>query len=301
MKNFISSLVTAFVVAFFFAFIAVVFGAAAAPLPSRADEFSVHESHTQQRRFALANPNAPANLDIDNVIGSITVIADSPGAIQATAREEIDAESQQKLTEARRAVTLQISSGGNGARFYVNGPFRCRRDCNGDDIRGYRVRYNFEVHVPSATDLVLKTVNEGDIRVRGVSGTFNLRNVNGGIELDSIGGEGEATTVNGPVKASFHSQPSGPCIFKTINGGIALYFPSNLSADFRFSTLNGSIYSDFSTMGLPSAEAIVERHGDMKVIRTPRSSRVRIGAGGSEIRADDLNGDIRILHNSNPR
>jgi hypothetical protein len=40
-----------------------------------------------------------------------------------------------------------------------------------------------------------------------------------------------------------------------------------------------------------------ERHGEKFVFRADRYTGVRIGAGGPEIKVENLNGDIRILEN----
>ena len=64
------------------------------------------------------------------------------------------------------------------------------------------------------TNLVLNTVLDGDIEVRGVEGTFDVRNVNGQVRLIDAAGSGDAETVNGGVTVVFRRHPDGPCSFK---------------------------------------------------------------------------------------
>jgi hypothetical protein len=74
-----------------------------------------------------------------------------------------------------------------------------------------------------------------------------------------------------------------------------LYFVRGLSADFRFKNFNGGVYSDFEMTSLPALAPTTERQGGRFVFRTSRYTGGRVGAGGLEIKTDNLNGDIRVL------
>ena len=121
------------------------------------------------------------------------------------------------------------------------------------DDEGYIVKMDFVLHVPSNVDIKVKTVNEGRVVVRNVTGNFIARNVNGDIELDGMAGSGTAHTVNGPVKVTFRENPRENSSFQSVNGNIDLFFARGLSADFRFKTFNGGIYSDFPVTTMPAA------------------------------------------------
>ena len=72
------------------------------------------------------------------------------------------------MAEAKRDVKLDMSQQGNFVRLYVDGPFRSGNGVNyrGDDYYGYRVVVDFDVQVPYDTEVVLKTINHGDIGSR---------------------------------------------------------------------------------------------------------------------------------------
>jgi DUF4097 and DUF4098 domain-containing protein YvlB len=141
---------------------------------------------------------------------------------------------------------------------------------------------------------VISTVNGGDVRVEGVSGSFDVKNVNGAITMNAIGGSGDAHTVNGPVAIHFAKNPSSPCSFKSVNGSLDAFFPNDLSADLLFKTLNGQVYTDFEVS--PRATPVVqsERRDGKFVYHGNRLSGGRAGRGGPELSFNTLNGSIRL-------
>jgi len=260
--------------------------------------FGSHEQEKIQKSFTLGGAGRKS-LEIDNIWGSIEVIADSTDKVELTVDRSTNAESKQKLDLAKKEVTLDITQDEGALKLYVNGPFRCQcDDCRRSrDNEGYRVKMDFRVHVPRDIDVNVKTVNEGRVKVSNISGNFVVRNVNGDIEMENVAGSGRATTVNGPVKVSFRQNPREPSEFKTVNGSVELRFAHDLSADFRFKTFNGAIYSDFPVTTMPVHAIQEERRGGKVVYKADRFTEARVGAGGPEIQMENLNGDIRILEN----
>ena len=239
------------------------------------------------------------SLEIDNVWGSIEVVADTTDKVELTVARTNQAESKEKLERAKKEVTLDVTQEEGALKLYVNGPFRCQcDDCrHSRDDEGYRVKMDFKVHVPRDIDIKVKTVNEGRVKVSNVNGSFVVRNVNGDIEMDNMAGSGTARTVNGPVIVSFRQNPRENSEFKTVNGNVELRFAHDLSADFRFKTFNGGIYSDFPVTALPVHAIQAEQKGGKVVYRADRFTGARVNAGGPEIQVENLNGDIRILEN----
>jgi len=251
-----------------------------------------------QKSFTLPAAGQKS-LEVDNVWGSIEVIADTTDKVELTVARTNEAESKEKLERAKKEVTLDITQEEGTLKLYVNGPFRCQcDDCwHSRDDEGYRVKMDFKVHVPRDIDIKVKTVNEGRVKVSNINGSFVVRNVNGDIEMDNVAGSGTARTVNGPVIVSFRQNPHQNSEFKTVNGSIELRFAHDLSADFRFKTLNGGIYSDFPVTTLPVHAIQEERRGGKMVYRADRFTGARVNGGGPEIQIENLNGDIRILEN----
>jgi len=282
----------------------------------------IKEQETIRKSFTL--PAGERSLDIDNVIGVIEVTGSQTDQVEVVVNKTMHAESKEKLEQARKDVTLDITQNGGELKLYVNGPFRCNCCCNdncghsdehgnlrrpGVDLRygcnngcghsgehqGYSVRMDFQVQVPRNIALTLRTVNGGHVQVKDVTGKYCVRNVNGGIVMENVGGSGTARTVNGSVKVVFRENPRENSDFASINGSIDLYFVPNLSADFRFKTMNGGIFTDFPMTSLPAEPTKVERRDGKFVFRADRFTGGRVGSGGPEIKAENLNGSIRVL------
>ncbi len=260
-------------------------------------DLPVRDQENIQKSFAM--PAGHKSLEIDNVWGSIEVIADTTDKVELAVVRTTQAESKDKLERAKKEVTLDITQEEGVLKLYINGPFRCQcDDCrHSRDDEGYRVKMDFKVHVPRDLDIKVKTVNEGRVVVKNTNGSFLVRNVNGDIEMDNVAGSGTARTVNGPVIVSFRLNPRENSEFKTVNGNVELHFAHDLSADFRFKTFNGGIYSDFPVTAMPVHAIEAEHKGGKVVYRADRYTSARVNAGGPEIQIENLNGDIRILEN----
>jgi len=259
---------------------------------------TVHEQETIRKAFTFGAAQAAKTLEVDNVFGSIEVVGTTSNEAKLEVAKTILAESKERLEAARKEVTLDVSQNGNDVRLYVNGPFRCKCCSNctsshGDE--GYLVKMDFQLQVPSGTELKLKTVNQGHIKVQGVAGNYSVRNVNGGIEMLDVAGSGIVRTVNGAVKVTFRENPRANSEYASLNGDVELQFAKNLSADFRFKTLNGGIYTDYLLSALPQRAPVQERRDGKLVFRTDGYTGGRVGVGGPEIKVENLNGDIRVL------
>jgi len=246
----------------------------------------LQEKETIRKTFNLTAANKV--LDVDNIFGSIEVTGGQGDQVQLVVDKTISAESKDRMEAAKKEVTLDITDQPDLLKLYVNGPFRCNCgngsggcvNWNGD--RGYTVKMDFQLQVPRNIEVRLKTVNSGHVRVQDVTGNFSVHNVNGGVEMQNVAGSGVAKTVNGPVKVTFRENPREKSDFATINGNVDLYFVRGLAGDFEMTSL-------------PAQPASAERRGTKFVFRSDRFTGGRVGSGGPEIKAENLNGDIRVL------
>jgi opacity protein-like surface antigen len=254
------------------------------------------ERDTVRRTLKFGAPGDRRVL-VDNVNGSINVVGYDGNAVELVAYRKIRAESERRLEEAKSDVTLDVKEEPDRILVYVDAPWR-RSDGSvnyrGWEYYGYDVEYDFELRVPSKVDCDLKTVNSGDIDVRGMKGSFDVHNVNGAVEMREIAGSGRASTVNGDISVSFTENPRDESSFKTINGEIELKFPSAPSADLRFKTLNGEVYTDFDVKSLPNPVSAGRRRNGRFVYGGGDSFMVRAGDGGPGISCSTLNGDIYL-------
>ncbi len=258
------------------------------------------------KTLKFADPGKTGEVVVDNVFGPITVEGYAGKDIVLEAKRIVYARDENRAKRAEEEVKLDITEKGNTVEIYVDGPFRDDEERRSGNIRirrdpGYKVYYGFTAKVPFKTDLVLSTVTDGDLEVRGVEGKFDVRNVNGKVRLSDVAGSGDARTVNGGVTVVFKRHPDGACLFKTINGDVEVDFPGEPSADFRVKTMHGEVYSDFDVTYLPKAPPVREERpekGGKYVYRSEGYFGVRSGKGGPEIKLDTLTGDILIAKRS---
>ena len=184
------------------------------PVVARGSEdLNVEEKETIHRTFP-----AVKSIDLDNFDGSITVAGADAREIDIEIHKTIRARSPEKVQEAKRDVQLNMSPHDQDLRLYVDGPFRCKCgdgsvNYRGSHFYGYEVRFDFIVKAPRETNLRLRTVNHGDIRVENTSGNFDVDNINGGLELLDVSGSGHAYALNRPVKVRFARNPAAASDF----------------------------------------------------------------------------------------
>jgi len=259
--------------------------------------YSVKEEQTVRNTFPLTG-SGKKSLEVDNIFGSIEVVGTSGDQVQMVVTETFHAESKDRLERAKKEVSLDVTNENNVLRLYVNGPFRCQCNNNGWGERehpGYMVKMDFKLEVPINMDVTLSTVNDGNVKVSNVAGDYRVRNVNGSIDITDAAGSGAVKTINGHVHVSFRQNPKENSEFSSLNGDVVLNFAQNLSADFRFKNMNGGVYTDYELTALPQRQTEGERKEGRFVYRSDRFTGGRVGAGGPEIRVENLNGAIRIL------
>ncbi|HKD08132.1 MAG TPA: hypothetical protein VKB79_19685 [Bryobacteraceae bacterium] len=244
-----------------------------------------------------------ASLDVDAVSGSITVVGDSGNTIRVDGEKVIHAADQEEIQRAKREVVLDVNEKGGVAQLYVNGPFRDNDHASENHgfhdhrDREYDVAYNFTIHVPRTTELLLHTVN-GEIKTQDTAGRFNLKGINGSITMTDIAGSGTADTLNGNTTITFRESPRVDSYFKSFNGKVDVTFPPNLSANLSLKTFNGSAWTDFETTALAStSEPGTERNG-RHVYKTNKYTNLKVASGGPELKFETFNGNIQIHKSS---
>lgn len=258
------------------------------------DGLSVEERETIERTFPAAK-----SMDIGNVDGSITVIGTDAREIKVEIHKTIHARSAEKVQEAKREVRLDMAQHDDELRLYVEGPFRCKCadgsfNYRGSRFYGYEVTFDFTVKAPRETNVRLRTVNHGDIRLENMAGAFDVENINGGVDLAEVAGSGHAYALNRPLKVLFSRNPAGASDFGSLNGDVEVAFRPDLSADVWLKTFNGNAYTDFDVTALPSRPPVREQHDGKFVYKSHQFYGVRVAHGGPELKFDAFNGDIRI-------
>jgi len=268
-------------------------------LQARTWSMDLEESNRIHKIIEFSDSQKSRSLVIDNIFGSIRVIGGDGDRIILKAIKTIKARSKQKIERAHQEAKLEISQKDNEIIVFVNGPFRAKdKYMNWNWTKtGYTVHYDFDLQIPRKTNVFVKTINNGDINITNLAGRFMIENVNGKIRLEHINGSGRAHTVNGSVRVRFDKNPKTDCSFRTVNGDVELFFPREPEADFLVKTFNGDILTAYAVRLLPMTPAKPKRINGRFVYRSNRSSTLRIGGGGIQIKMSTLNGDIIINKN----
>jgi hypothetical protein len=275
-------------------------GAAAATMSVMAMAASHQDYKLEDRMPVHRTFTGDKTIDVDLVNGSLNVVGDSGSTIRVDGERVIRAASQDQMDRAKKDDVLDMNEKDGVAQLYENGPFRNNNnhssDYHGfheDSTRQYEVAWNVTVHVPRATALKLRTVN-GGVAAQDTSGAFDVRSVNGALNMTDVSGSGTAGTVNGANTVSFHENPRADSAFTSVNGKIEVTFQPNLSADFDLKTLNGGMFTDFESTALASPAGTATKENGRFVYKTRGEARIRIGAGGPQIRLETVNGSIQI-------
>jgi len=262
-------------------------------------DFPVKETDDIIKTLKFPTSAKEKNLEIENINGSIDVVGYNGDEVKLTVHRTIEAKSREKAEEAKEKERLEIIEEDDIIKIFIDAPYRKSNSSinyKGPKYYGYKVTFDFELKVPDETNLLLKTINDGDIYVENVKGDYEVNNINGGIEMKEVSGSGRAYALNEDLEIVFSKNPNKDCYFGSLNGDVKVTFLDGLSADFRLKTFNGEAYTDFDVTHVPEVAVTNKDHKKGKyVYKTSRRTRVRVGNGGPEIEFDAFNGDIQIL------
>jgi len=229
-------------------------------------------------------------LVIDNIAGFIEVTASNGNSVEMDIEKTLSGDSADRLSLAKKEISLSTTQEGGLVRVYVDGPFR--NHSNWHEV--YRFNYDFKIKVPRDVKLELRAVNNSHITVEGTAGDYTINNVNGPIEMKDVEGSGTIHTVNGGVKVLYAKNPTGTTSFKSVNGSLDVSFRAGLNADVKLKTLNGGLYTDFDVSAMPVAVNAAENRNGKLVWSSRRMTGVRIGSGGAELQFETVNGNVML-------
>lgn len=162
----------------------------------------------------------------------------------------------------------------------------------------YEYSLDFVLKVPRSVNVILSTVNDGDVSVENLNGALHVENVNGAIKLTNIRREAWASTINGDVDVEYSSNPEKSCRFYTLNGDINAWFQKGLTADMSFESFNGDLYTNVAQLeSLPVVVEKEEHDNGMKY--KVNGNRFRIGKGGILLDFETFNGDVYLKEKTN--
>ena len=276
----------------------------ACPSPVKAQklEFSQH----QTKEFTL--PNATGGvLALYNLEGFIHVEGYSGQKVVIDLDERITADDSATLAAGEKEVRVAFDQSPDSILVYTAEPYDTRphrRDhwTYSDDREEIEYHYSlsYTVKVPFGMNLIVSTVNNGDIDVKDVTGSLKVNNVNGPVSIKNAKGITNARTINGNLTVSYASVPQGGSSYYTLNGKLTVTYPPDLSADLQFKSMNGRFYTDFPQVEILPVQVTknTEPKGSGTVYKLDIDKRVRIGSGGKVFRFETMNGNIYIKKQS---
>jgi hypothetical protein len=272
------------------------------PVKAQKLEFSQH----QTREFAL--PNATGGvLALYNLEGFVHVEGYAGQKVVIDLDEVISADDSATLEQGKKEVRVAFDQSADSIIVYTAEPYDTRphrRDhwTYSDDRNEieYRFSLSYTVKVPFGMNLIVSTVNNGDVDVQDVTGSLKVNNVNGPISIKNAKGITNARTINGNLTVSYTSAPPDGSKYYTLNGALTVTYPSDLSADLQFKSMNGRFYTDFPQIEILPVQVTknTEPRGGGTLYKLDIDKRIRIGNGGKLFRFETMNGNIYIKKQS---
>lgn len=257
------------------------------------------------KEFSLPNSAGASVLAIYNINGFIKIEGTSGSKVAFEVDKRMTAKTADVLETGKKEFKLQFEQKGDTVFAYIIEPFDSRPNRNNwKEQNNRKIEYDFTldftVKVPREINLVVSTINRGDVTVTDVAGALKVNNINGAIKMTNARGRTEARTINGNVDANYPASPPDQSSYYTLNGNINVSYPANLSADLRFKTFQGELYTDYPEATILPVEVTKnqEKKGDKTVYKLDKSTAIRIGNGGKTLRFETFNGNVYIKKQS---
>jgi DUF4097 and DUF4098 domain-containing protein YvlB len=259
----------------------------------------------------LSSDNA---LMIANISGDITVTSYAGTKIIVEVTKTIKAKTNERLEKGKKEVQLGLLNEADTLILFVDGTCNTfskqNRKAKGDGrwMRNWNYDWNncdqncreeydytmdFVVKVPASINVLISTVNNGDLVVENVNGAVSANNVNGSIKLTNLMREADASTINGDVDIVYAKNPQQDCRFYSLNGDINAWFQKGLAATMSFESFNGDFFTNIDQ--LESLPVQVEKKNTNNGIKYKVSgNRYKIGSGGAFLDFETFNGNVYL-------
>jgi hypothetical protein len=242
-----------------------------------------------QTTVAFSDPSRPGLLRVDLITGSITVKGTSRRDVMVSAVDGGNRRDRRPVPPPEPGLRRLNQPAG----------FSLQEERNVMTISSEAPagRTDFEIEVPTRTNLRLTTINGSQITVESVDGDIELQNVNGSIAVTNVAGAVVASTTNGPVKATLTRVTAGKAMaFTSLNGEVDVTLPASIKADVKLRSEHGDVLTDFDVALKPAPPPTIED------TRSARGGRYRvemnsaifgaINGGGPEIELRTFNGRV---------
>lgn len=253
---------------------------------------------------ALIIANINGNIKVTGYEGD-KVLVEVTRTIKAKTPERLEkGKAQIKLGVLDRADTIILYTEGICSRFgrsskskgnwtHRNGWGYQWNDHDEDCKELVDYTFDYMIKVPMSINVLVSTVNEGDVDIENLKGSIMANNVNGSIKLSNISREATASTINGNVDITYTKNPEKACRFYTLNGDINAWFQKGLSANMSFESFNGELFTNvprLESMPIAIEKKETERGTKFKI----NGNRFKVGDGGVVLDFETFNGDVYV-------
>lgn len=257
-------------------------------------------TETIKKEFVVSPSSVLAVYNID---GFIKVEGYDGNKVLIEVEKTISGKTNEIVEEGKQEFKLEFEQKADSLIAYTIEPFDSRPNRNRDrwnknEYRKIQYRYNlnYTIKVPKSMNLVVSTINNGDILVTDVSGFMKVNNINGKITVKNAQKANEIRTINGDVNINYTALPPENAQYYTLNGNLNIVYPTNFSADCEFKTFQGDFYTDFEDVEkLPARVTKTISETDKGTThKLSKGSIIRIGSGGKNLKFETFNGNIYI-------
>lgn len=269
--------------------------------------FAQTEKTTIPKTYQFSPENRTKVFYLANINGSVVVRGHNSNEVKLTAERTVRVNSKEELERAK-SVKIASMRRGDSIIVYINGPcnkfqFRTGKyqgnqgwcyDWDECEDKDFHYQFDFDVTIPADANLVVSTINKGDIQVDKISGVIIANNINGGITLNDISNQAKARTINGDVNLQYNENPQQPSRFYTLNGNINAYYPKDLSIDLTFKSFNGELFTNIRE--LEQLPVMVKKYSGDKgtSYKIGDRSNIKIRRGGVQLDFETFNGNVYI-------
>jgi DUF4097 and DUF4098 domain-containing protein YvlB len=239
-------------------------------------------AHASDHRGALTEEfhqtyAIPANgrVELDNINGDVHISSWDRNEVKVDAVKYAD--TKERLDEAK----IEVDPRADSVSIRTKYPDHDHAWNWGSHNNPASVEYTLTVPRTARLDEI-KLIN-GSLDLSGVSGEVNASCINGRLEAHNLAGRARLSTINGHLDARFDQLPGNSVELNSVNGSVALTIPSDSKAELEASTVSGGISNDFGLR--------VNHHQFVG-----HDLRGELGAGGTHIKLENVNGRIEIHH-----
>jgi hypothetical protein len=249
-----------------------------------------------QDKFTVpfSNPSAPRKLNVDLLLGSVTVKGYSGQEVIIESTSSGVSNFYRGRTPEPPPAGMHRIGGGRSAEV--------TEENNTVTVKSgvWAPLGDVTIQVPVDTSVTVKTMTGKSVVVENINGEIEANNMNGEVNVTNASGSVVAHSMNGKVVVSLNKVTSGKNMsFSTMNGSVDVTLPADTKANLKMRADNGEIYTDFDVkMEAQSAPEVKEEKTKSGKVRRrvvrEGTQEGTINGGGAEMQFTTFNGRILI-------